>query len=177
MQATRTGEIFAAQIREAHGLLERYFGRFDDSNHTKQAPNLPNHAAWCLGHLALTLHRAAERFGDERPVPESDFIAASVDGDERRFGTETVSFGSAPTDEPQRYPSWERCRQILASAVERAAAAVEKLDDQALAVEVPWGGGKSPRSKVAVRQIFHLGTHCGQIADLRRALNMGSIFK
>ena len=174
--ALKTGALFAAQLSEAHALLQRYFGGFDDTNHTTQAQNLPNHAAWCLGHLALTLHRAAERFGDERPVPESDFNAEEA-GDPTHFGMESVSFGSTPVDDASRYPTWERCRGILASAVERAATAVGRLDDEQLAVEVPWGGGKSPRSKVAVRQIFHLGTHCGQLADLRRALNMGSIFK
>lgn len=177
MSAISTGRTLAEQIREAHRLLERYLGGFDDSNHTKHAPHLPNHAAWSLGHLALTLHRAAERFGDEAPLPEADFINGSAEGDADRFGSESVSFGSSPTDDRQRYPTWPRCREILASAVERAGAAVARLDDGQLAVEVQWGGGKSPRSKVALRQIFHLGTHCGQLADLRRALGMGSIFK
>jgi hypothetical protein len=29
---------------------------------------------------------------------------------------------------------------------------------------------------LASRMVFHNGTHCGQVADLRRALGIGSIF-
>src|SRR5256885_8582910 len=42
------------------------------SNHTAQPPGLPNHLAWSLGHLALAMHRAAERI-DGAPVPGGDF--------------------------------------------------------------------------------------------------------
>jgi hypothetical protein len=31
-------------------------------------------------------------------------------------------------------------------------------------------------SNLAVRMVFHTGTHAGQLADLRRALGLGSIF-
>lgn len=177
MATTSTGRMLSEQIREAHALFGRYLGGFDDVNHTRQAPHLPNHAAWSLGHLALTLHRAAELFGDEGGLPEADFIRGAADGDQDRYGTESVSFGSTPTADPRRYPSWARCREILISAVERGAGAVARLDDEQLEQEVPWGAGKSRRRQLALRQIFHFGTHCGQIADLRRALNMGSIFK
>ncbi len=173
--STPPGALMARQIRTAHSLLERYLADFDDVTRTRQAQNLPNHAAWCIGHLALTLHVAANLFGDDQPPPESAFIAGDR-GDERRFGLESVSFASVPSDDPARYPTWPRCLEILSSAVERAAAAVAKLSEEELQVEVPWGGGQSTREKIAVRQVFHLGTHCGQIADLRRALGMGSVF-
>ena len=48
----------ATELAEAIGstreLLVRYLQGFDDANATAQAPGLPNHAAWTLGHLALT---------------------------------------------------------------------------------------------------------------------------
>jgi len=175
MADTLIGPLLAEQIRAAHALLARYFGGFTDEMRTRQAANLPNHAAWSLGHLAITLHRAAERFGEQTGLPESDFISGDG-GDEGRFGTESVSFGSTPSDDPARYPTWQRCREILAAAVERAARALENLPDDELNAEVQWGAGKSTRRQLALRQIFHLGTHCGQLADLRRALGMGSIF-
>ena len=170
-----TGALLAEQVREAHTLLARYFAGFTDETRTRQAQNLPNHAAWSLGHLALTLHRAAERFGDTPGLPESDFIPGDR-GDSQRFGTQSVSFGSTPADDALRYPTWQRCREILSTAVERAAATLQRLSDEDLEEEVPWGAGHSPRRQLALRQVFHLGTHCGQLADLRRALGMGSIF-
>jgi hypothetical protein len=39
-----------------------------------------------------------------------------------------------------------------------------------------WGKSQVPLWSMASRMIFHNGTHCGQLADLRRALGLGSIF-
>jgi hypothetical protein len=64
-------------VVQSRDLLKRYLRGFDDSNSTLQAPGLPNHLAWTLGHLAINLHRTAERF-DKQPLPASDFITADT---------------------------------------------------------------------------------------------------
>jgi hypothetical protein len=68
-------QLLAEAVRESRNLLARYLKGFDDTNHTKQAPGLPNHVAWTLGHLSLTMYRTAEKLNGT-PPPESDFIKA-----------------------------------------------------------------------------------------------------
>lgn len=154
--------------------LARYLAGFSDENRTRQAPGLPNHVAWSLGHLALTMNRAAEKI-DGRPLPASDFIAGSG-GSAGSFGTETVAFGSRPVDDPALYPPLARCTAIYEAACDRLAAAVAGAPDAKLAEATPWGNAQTTVGLLAARMIFHNGTHTGQIADLRRALGFKSIF-
>ena len=109
-------------VRQSRDLLVRYFRGFDDSNRTRQAANLPNHIAWTLGHLAITMHRTAERI-DGQELPTSEFLTADGrGGDANRFDTEAVSFGSTPIDDPAIYPTWSRCLAIFDAAINRLAA-------------------------------------------------------
>lgn len=159
--------------------MARYLAGFDDSNRTRQAPSLPNHAAWCLGHCALTMHRACELIHPGHVLPASDFIiggTASGGGDAARFATESVAFGSRPADEPSRYPTLARCIEIYESACEALAECVRSTPDSALDETVNWGGGVSIRRwLLALRMMTHNGMHIGQVADLRRALGMKSV--
>ncbi|MBL8763887.1 MAG: DinB family protein [Phycisphaerae bacterium] len=175
-------EVLARSVRESVTLTSRYLAGFDDTNVTRQATNLPNHVAWSLGHLAVTMHRAAERI-DGRPIPPDQFIAgdpAAPDrgarGDRARFHTDSVGFGSLPTDDPSRYPSLARSVEIFTLAAERLAAAVRAANDADLDVTTPWGQGETPKWALVMRMVFHNGDHAGQIADLRRALGFRSIF-
>jgi hypothetical protein len=174
--------LLADAIAASPALLARYLVGFDDSNHTRQAPGLPNHVAWCLGHLALTMHRPAVRLSDPAatpqtsPLPESDFIPGASAGDARRFGTETVAFGSRPVADPALYPPFTRCVEIFNSACATLAAAVREAPDAALDKPTKWGAGEIPVSGLVARMVFHNGTHTGQIADLRRALGFKSIY-
>ncbi len=189
--ATRA-ETIAEAILASRSLLSRYLVGFDDHSHTRQAPNLPNHLAWCLGHCALTLHRGLERITSD-PVPERDFLISQVDLGDRtgirqspsagmhrappmRYDAETVSFGSTPVDNPLLYPSRSRCVEIFDSACERYATVFRMLPESRLDEMITWGNIQIPIWASGLRLAFHNGTHCGQIADLRRALGMKSIF-
>lgn len=167
--------LLAESIRQSRDLLLRYAKGFDETNHVRQAPGLPNHFAWTMGHLALTLHRIAEKV-DGAALPEDDFVTGEGRGGAQRFDTESVCFGSTPVAEASLYPPAERCLAIFAAAVERCAATFESASDAQLDAAVPWGPAHVPAWQTAVRMVFHNGTHCGQLADLRRALGMGSIF-
>src|SRR5688500_3629926 len=106
-QAMTRQDMLAQSVELSRVLLARYFKGFDDSNHTKQPPGLPNHFAWTLGHLALNLHRVAQQF--EGPsagaLPEADFVTGDGrSGDARRYDTEGVAFGSRPTADTALYP-------------------------------------------------------------------------
>jgi hypothetical protein len=168
--------FLADAILESRMLIARYFKSFDDTNHTRAAEHLPNHFAWTLGHLALTLHRAAEKL-DRGAVPASDFLTGDGRaGTRERFDTESICFGSKPEPNPATYPTRARSEEIFNAAIQRFAAAVRNASDLQLDAQVPWGNGTVSMSNLAVRMIFHTGTHAGQLADLRRALKMGSIF-
>lgn len=177
MSSPRVQDILADSVLASAVLLSRYLVGFGDHNRTKQAPGLPNHAAWCLGHLALTMHRACERFGAEAVLPPSDFLVGTLRGNADHFGTESIGFGSTPADDPSAYPIWARTLAIFDTATQRLVHTVRSADDAAIAKPTPFFGGATlPAWHAVPRAVFHNGTHCGQIADLRRALGMGPIF-
>src|SRR3954467_13051394 len=105
----RQQDLIAEAVLGCKPLVGRYFAGFTDENHTAQPPGLPNHLAWSLGHLALTMHRAAEKI-DSGPVPTADFRSG---GDAPSpsapppawFRTEDVAFGSTPTGDRFHYPT------------------------------------------------------------------------
>lgn len=178
-------DVLSEGFVNCKALTARYLAGFDDTNHTRQAPGLPNHAAWNLGHMALTMHRVAEKL-DTRPLPQTEFIIGDLTrppvdplaprGDAERFHTETIGFGSQPTDDRARYPGMARCVSIFDGACDRLAAAVRGATDTQLLQPVKWGAGEIPMHQLLTRMLFHNGDHVGQIADLRRALGFRSIF-
>ncbi len=173
-------ETLANAIESALPLLERFLPGFDDANRTRQAPGIPNHAAWTLGHLALYARRAADLIAghdDPQPLPETDFVTADArGGDARRYDTESICYGSTPTDEPAIYPAWDRSVEIHAAAQTRLISAVRAADDAALDRDIAWGRTPLNAEQLAVRMLFHLGTHTGQLVDLRRGLGIPALF-
>jgi hypothetical protein len=167
--------VLAEAIENSRALVGRFTVGFDDSTHTKQTPHLPNHFAWCMGHLALTMHRVAG-YLDGNPLADSDFLIDSTKGDRQRFGSETVSFASKPTSDAAIYPTHARCIEIFNAAIDRLANAVRRADDATLDKVVKWGGGESAVSALIPRMVYHNGVHAGQIIDLRRALGMKPVF-
>lgn len=171
------GAILAEGVLATRALTLRFLDGIDESLRTAQRPGLPNHVAWNLGHLALTMHRAAAHF-DGADVPERDFlVGGSLEGggDAERFATESVAFRSRPVDDPTRYPSLARARRTFENAVDRLAAALRAAPDDALSREIPWGANRLALEQLAYRMIFHNGMHAGQIADLRRALGLKGV--
>ncbi len=172
---TSRAETLAQSVILSRDLLKRYLAGFDDTNHTRQASDLPNHVAWTLGHLAHTMHRVAEKI-DGAPMPSEAFFTGTGRGDSRRFDTEAVCFGSKPVVEGAAYPGLARCIEIFDQAIDRLAAALTKADEAALDRMMPWGSIEVPVWAATARMVFHNGAHTGQIADLRRALKLKSIF-
>src|SRR4051812_30778068 len=136
-------EILSNGVIESRDLLRRYFKGFDDTNHTKQATNLPNHAAWTLGHLALILNRVAEKL-DGQPLPPESFLKGDgAAGSRQRFDTESIAFNSQPINDASRYPTWPRCVEIFGAAIDRMAQAVRRATDQQLDAPTRWGAGET----------------------------------
>lgn len=160
-------------------LVTRFLKGFDDANRTRQAPGLPNHAAWCLGHLSLTMHRVAEML-DGRPLPAGEIAPGAGESRDRKaspsaYFAETIALGSRPTDDPSLYPPLARGASIFETAAARLADAIRAADDAALDRETPWGTGATTMRALIPRMIFHNGCHAGQLVDLRRALGMAGV--
>lgn len=173
-------QLIADAIVANKELVGRYLVGFDDRNRTTQPPGLPNHVAWSLGHCALVMSRVAEQF-DGKGLPAGEIEAGSPSlprgaGERNSFLTETVAYGSTPVDDPKLYPPMARCHAIFNHACDRLADAVRGAGEAKLNEVVPWGGASLALGMLALRMSFHNGTHTGQIADIRRALGMKSIF-
>ncbi len=166
-------DILAEGVLSTKPLLERYLAGFDDANRTRQPAGMPNHAAWTLGHLAITMHRVSEKLDGKGP-PATDFCAGPR-GNLQQFAGESVAFGSQPIDDPNAYPHLVRCVGIYESACERLAHAVRAASDSQLLAKSAWGPAELPVHMIVQRMIFHNGMHCGQLADLRRAMGFKRI--
>ncbi len=180
-------DLLAESVLNTKMLLGRYLVGFNDVTHVRQTPDLPNHTAWNLGHLALTMYRAAGLIanaakgvdGPPPPPPASEFVT----GDGKRgsrdkgvFDTEAVSFGSTPEDRHDRYPTLARCTEIYNNACDHLAKTIRSVDDSVLDKSVRWGQADTLVWALSARMVFHNGLHTGEIADTRRALGFKSIF-
>ena len=176
--AMARAEAMGRAVEQSAGLLTRFLEGFDESNRTRQAPALPNHACWRLGHCALTMLRVRDKLTGEG-LPERDFIVGSAAGDEARFGTETIAFGSQPTDEPGIYPTPTRAREIFEQAAAALGAAARSAPESRLDEPLMWGAARVPTTPgdLLGRIVFHNGTHAGQLVDLRRVLQMVPVIR
>ena len=168
-------ELLAESVLNSQMLLKRYLAGFDDSNVVSQPAGLPNHAAWTLGHLACTMGRMIEKLGGPN-LAADEFTRGGEGGSSTRFDPDSVSFGSTPIGDASKYPPLARCVQIFDSACERLAATVRTVPEPMLTGMVPWGNTEISGMQGVIRMVFHNGTHAGQLADIRRALKLKSIF-
>jgi uncharacterized damage-inducible protein DinB len=170
-------EMLAEVVLASKDLLTRFLSGFSEENRTRQAENLPNHIIWTLGHLALTLHRVAERI-DSEPLPERDFVTG--DGSAAttsQFDTESICFGSQPMADDARYPTLARGIEVYEAACDRLADAVRAAEPAVLDRVIPWHGGEMTLRALVSRVAFHNGAHAGQITDLRRALGLERVIQ
>lgn len=177
---TTRGELLAEITLLNKQLLGRYLVGFNDVTAVRQTPDLPNHVAWNLGHLALTMHRVAASIeGTGVGLPEKDFVNGggfAGSKDKGYIDADAVGFGSKPEDRHDKYPTLARTTEIFNTACDRLAAAVRGCDDAKLEQTVQFGSMQLPIWALVARMTFHNGFHTGQIADLRRALGFKSIF-
>ncbi|MEZ6241580.1 MAG: DinB family protein [Phycisphaerales bacterium] len=170
-------EQIALMIEELPTLLGRFLVGFNELTRIAQAPNMPNHVIWTLGHLSLYHHRSVERILrlEPGPLPEGDFVTADGRaGDAWRFDTESVCFSSTPIADSAIYPTLERGIEIHTAACGRLAASVREVGDELFVRQVEWGtsGPRFSAAILAMRIVHHVGSHAGQILDLRRARGM-----
>lgn len=169
----------ASMIRGTGVLFAPFLDGFDDDNRVTQAPGLPNHFSWTLGHAALTMHRAADYvagFNEPQRLSTSDWIHGDgTAGDPSRYDTESVAFGSTPVTDKAKYPRVTRAREIFETAVERFASETAGASVKSFSREVKWGSRVMQVGPLVERVVFHNGLHAGQLVDLRRALGMPNV--
>jgi hypothetical protein len=173
------GETLAAIVESNKELITRFFPGFDDASAIRQMPTLPNHVLWQCGHIALTMHRIAERL-DGKPLPSDAFVTGDGRAGSRERGvydTESVSVGSTPIADAAIYPRFDRAVEIVHSSCDRLAAACRNASDAALDAPQQWGAASLPLWLLVARAVFHNGIHTGQVTDLRRAMSMDKIIK
>ncbi len=153
----------ASAVESTGDLLIRFLDGFDDTNATAQAQALPNHVAWTLGHLALTMHRAAERIAGQTYALTWD--------------SEPYAFGSTPTAERDEYPPLAELIQRYRRSLKLVSDAARHAGDGGLHKEVSWGRSTTIARDLLLRMVWHNGVHCGEIIDLRRALGLGTVIK
>lgn len=172
-------KALAASMRHADELFRRYLAGFDDENRVDQAEGLPNHASWTLGHVSVSLHRAADLilgFNEPQHLPTEDWVHGDgTAGDPSRYDTESVCFGSIPRADAKAFPRWQRAVAIYGNSVEKIAGAIDGASQKMIEREVNWGKTPTTCGLLVTRQVMHLGLHCGQLVDLRRALGMGRV--
>jgi hypothetical protein len=168
----------AHAVRLSEGLFLRFLPGFDDQNRIAQAPGLPNHLSWTLGHCSITMLRCADLitgFTSPQPLPTTDWVHGDgTAGDPSRYDTESVCYGSTPKPDAKKYPRLERSVEIFRASIDKLARATAEASPTMLEREVTWGGGPIVAGDLVPRMVFHNGMHAGQIADLRRALGLGS---
>jgi hypothetical protein len=92
---------------------------------------------------------------------------------------EPFAFGSKPTGDAAAYPRLKVMVERYRAAHVTLADAVREAGEEGLQRQVPWGASGNMVSglELALRMLFHNGTHCGQIVDLRRALGLPSVIQ
>ena len=162
----------AHTVAYTEGLFTRFLVGFDEDSRVAQAPGLPNHAIWLLGHCGFSMNRVAAEF-DGGSVPESFYVEGDgTGGDRERFDISSIRIGSRPVANPSMYPTLEQGRSCLKAAIDRLSAAAGNQTSEWLDQELDMHGTRLTRGEQVIRLCFHNGYHAGQLGDLRRALGM-----
>ncbi len=152
-----------AQLKFARGTLEKFSKGFADNQVTAQAPGIPNHLLWTLGHLAAT----------------SSWIKTLIDGRSHiaPANYETLfGMGSKPVDDPSAYPAFADVRKVFDEAHNAIVAVASSMTDEELSTPPTADSGNFVTDKMDAlfKCAWHEGWHLGQLADLRRALGLPS---
>lgn len=138
-----------------------------DAQWCAQPANIPNHAAWVIGHLAQVADKATGNFtlGLERQFPPQ--------------WEELFHGKSHPTADRAAYPDKPALLAAYESGHARVAEALGKLDDSVLAKPTPHEGfgQRFPTIGVALlhTMVGHECVHLGQLSAWRRALGLPGV--
>jgi hypothetical protein len=154
-------EYHLASARFSHQYVTKVFNAFPGEHLLSQAPGLPNHALWTLGHLVATnAWMVLLSTGSPSAVPPNY---------ETMFG-----MGSTPHQDVTQYPSIDEVRAMYVHSHEQMIEALADLTDDQLFGPCEKDSHNFVINKLdtLVKTMWHEGWHIGQLIDLRRALNL-----
>jgi hypothetical protein len=124
-----------------------------------------NHAAWVIGHLAVTDDTLLSGLGGRAPKCPKSW--------EKLFG-----MGSQPTGNPSDYPPVAEITERLSQCREELAAWFGSMDEAKLASPLPKDMETFAASHGALMSSLavHEGLHAGQLTMIRRDLGIGPKF-
>lgn len=156
-------KLYAFQL----GYLRLLVGDLDDARLAEQPVAGMNHAAWLLGHLAISTDFALAMLGREKACPET--------------WHSTFAPGSTVRADRAAYPS----RTVLLDALTRGHEAVDRavteappeVFDRPHPLEIAFLKRSLPTvgDLVAHLMTTHEATHIGQLSAWRRALGMPGV--
>jgi hypothetical protein len=119
-----------------------------------------NSAAWIVGHLTLSVRRAAERYGATDVPPLKDDFVERFKATRQQAGNQT-NLGSK-----------EELFAAFDVMVEKAMEAIRKLPPETLTAPPPTPAPAVVKSsgEMLFFGAMHITLHCGQISTIRRSL-------
>src|SRR5690554_6264389 len=119
MAGTTAAGLILNTLRFNRNITPPLFSGVEDATMTAQPSGIVNHAAWQVGHIAVTLHQGARLLGASLELP-ADW--------EPKFG-----MGSKVVADRGAYPSKAELLGMLARVSEAFEAALSAADDATLA--------------------------------------------
>lgn len=145
----------------SHAYVVKVANAFADGNTTTQAPGVPNHALWTVGHLAVTnAWMYSLLTGEKSSVP------ATYDA--------MFNMGTIPHQDASQYPSFDEVKKVYDESFEQIASIFRSMNDAELFKPCVQDSQGFVTSKMDVmsKTAWHEGWHIGQLVDLRRALSL-----
>jgi hypothetical protein len=145
----------------SHGYVTKVAMAFVDGHQVSQAPGIPNHALWTLGHLAVTngwMHSLLT--GTPSLVP------SSYDA--------MFNMGTTPHQDAASYPSFDEVKKFYDESFEQILGVIRTMNDEQLFTPTVTDSHGFVTSKIdtLAKTAWHEGWHIGQLVDLRRALGI-----
>ena len=158
----RTIQMLEWVRARSHDLLKDF--PVDKALH--QPSKTDNHVVWTLGHLALTdewLHSMIDP-GFKSALPETY---------SKLFGHQTKCEG-----DPKKYPSLAEVKKAFDAAHTALIKAARAASDQVLSASLKEksGGFAEDGLDALSKGVWHEGWHGGQIAGIRKNLNLKPVF-
>jgi hypothetical protein len=152
-------DVIAGGYRSAKGLLHRFADDLSPSELLHQPTPGSNSAAWIIGHLALSVRRAAERIGvsDLPPIPEG-FV-------------ERFSQTGKPAEDQSGLGDPTGLLPLFDAHLDTLLAAIEGVPPERMAEPPPQA--RPFVTNFAEALLFgslHVAVHAGQLSMIRRSL-------
>lgn len=158
-------DLAISTLEWSHARLLDLIADFPADKALYQSAKTDNHLLWTLGHLAMTNEWFETQLtGAPGKLPES-------------YGT-LFGYQTKPNVDASGYPRLDEVRQNFDASHQRLLSTFKSLGEDGLkqSLKEKSGGFTSDPIDAMFKNAWHIGWHSGQIASLRKALSLKSIF-